>query len=87
MANTSSLSTTLNPVEFESKIGKIVGGNGLKLLSKSTKSLNKNKFYNDDDYKMDNNDDDDYCGDDILTSHYYHNNKMLKEDRKNRKLR
>lgn len=71
MANTLS---TLNPSEFEAKLNK----NMMKNYSKSTKSLNKNKFYGDDDYKADNND---YCDDDILTSHYYHNNKT-KDDRK-----
>lgn len=76
MANTLS---TLNPSEFEAKANK----NFAKNYSKSTKSLNKNKFYSDEDYKVDNND---YCDDDILTSHYYHNNKT-KEDRKGKKAK
>lgn len=78
MANTLS---TLNPSEFDAKTGK----NFAKNYSKSTKSLNKNKFYSDDDYKVDNNDS---CDDDVdvLTSHYYHNNKA-KDDRKGKKAK
>ena len=73
MANTLS---SLNPSEFEAK----TNINFVKNYSKSTKSLNKNKFYSDDEYKVDNV----YCDDDILTSHYYHNNKT-KDDRKGKK--
>jgi hypothetical protein len=74
IANTLS---TLNPVEFEAK----ANTNLAKNFSKSIKSLNKNKLY-DDDYKVVNN----FCDDDILTSHYYHNNKM-KENRKGKKAK
>lgn len=76
MANTLS---TLNPSEFEAKANKSFG----KSYSKSTKSLNKNKFYDgdDDDYKVDN----EFCDDDILTSHYYHNNKKNDDNRKGKK--
>lgn len=76
MANTLS---TLNPSEasFEAKMNKN--------FSKSTKSLNKNKLYSDDDYKVDNNDSK-FFDDDILTSHYYHNNKT-KDDRKGKKAK
>lgn len=73
LANTLS---TLHPSEFEAKVDK----NLTKNYSNSTKSLSKNKFYSEDDYKADNV----YCDDDILTSHYYHNNKT-KAERKGKK--
>lgn len=83
MANTLS---TLNPSEFEAMANK----NFAKNYSKSTKSLNKNKFYSDDDYKVENDeyceDSVKYCEDDILTSHYYHNTKT-KDDRKGKKAK
>lgn len=70
---------TPNPNEFN--LNKVKNFN--KNLSKSTKTLNKSKYYSDDEYKFDN----DYVdNDDSLTQHYYHyQSRNPNVDRRNKK--
>lgn len=75
---TSNTLSTLNPSEFDTKSTKSFNN---KNLSKSTKTLNKNKFYGDDDYKIGDNID----NSDSLTSHYYHYQKNGGGERKGKK--